>query len=615
MKKLFSVRKNVCRLIVLGGLLLLGTQGMAANYVENGVYYIDNPQNVSAPTERVTKIVFNLTGTYSAVNYEWSGEFVNNADQSGSWVKQVKVIDMSGLTDIVGHWAFKGFSSLKTIVWPQAITVIPEGAFAYSGIEQLAIPVTVTEVQTMAFQKCEQLKTVTIQPSTDHPFIIKTDAFNNSKAIKSVILPKIYQINGRTYPECEYGGFDFDVTDGQTNVTNLVNGNCGTLILPEVDDESEEVQFANYDWYVGEYKEGLVLTNHDDVLNSREAHANTQGAKEAGNAGWWQFFMSTSSNIVPVPANQVFIRTFSDPRPYELPHGEIKVDQNDYNNNKNGIRDNYPFQTSNIRREGNNIVITDDAITAYRVINYTDDGKMSDRNAPKNPVVTVKRIKGYVPSQTGVILRSNSVSEDRVFYFQKYTGENKQFPYNSDVNDPDVNLLHHSMTEVAVHPTDRGGLNVYDTKKPVTHRNFAFSTSSKYGASKTAPKFVRLQDTTTKANRAYLKLTAELFPYTDEAADGGPGTQSGAKATGFHAAPAKAPAASEYVGIVGFEDVPEGMVLISKNHPSIYGETTGVVSLAAEAETDGNYYTLQGMRVDRPQKGIYIKNGKKYMFK
>lgn len=615
MKKHSLVKTKVYWVLVFGVLSLFGTQGMAENHVKDGVYYIDNPQNVAVPSETVTKIVFDMTGTYSAANYEWSGEFTNHDGNTDSWVQSVEEIDMSGLTDIVGHWAFKGFTSLKTIKWPSAIAVIAEDAFAKSAIEELTIPATVTEVQAGAFSECKDLHTVTIQPSEDHTFIIKYDAFNNSKAIKNVILPKTYQIDGKTYPQCEYGAFCYDVTDGQTTVSNLVSGNCGALVLPEVDNESEKVQFTNYDWYVGEYKEGLVLTNHDDVLNSREAHANTDAAKAAGNAGWWQFFISTTSNIIPVPAGKDFIRTFSDPRPYQLPKGELKVDMNDYNNNKNSIKDRYPEDSPNVRIEGNNIVITDDAIMAYRVINYTDEGKMADRNAPVNPKVTVLRIESYVPSETGVILRSNSVSEDRVYYFQKYTGEEKKYPYNSDIADADVNLLHHSMTSVAIHPTDRGGLNQFDTKQPITHRNFGFTTNSKYSASTEAPKFVRLQNTNTKENRAYLKLTAQLYPYSDETADGGPGTQVGAKAFSVNAAPAKAPSTIQTVGIQGFEDIPAGLVVISKNHPSAYGEATGVVSLESEVVTDNNYYTLQGMRVDRPVKGIYIKNGKKFLAK
>ena len=214
MKKHSLVKTKVYWVLVFGVLSLFGTQGMAENHVKDGVYYIDNPQNVAVPSEIVTKIVFDMTGTYSAANNEWSGEFTNHENDADSWVKQVTEIDMSGLTNIDGNWKFKGFTSLKTIKWPSAITVIPEDAFTKSAIEELTIPATVTEVQARAFSECKDLHSVTIQPSEDHTFIIKYDAFNNSKAIKSVILPKTYQIDGKTYPQCEYGAFDYDVTDG-----------------------------------------------------------------------------------------------------------------------------------------------------------------------------------------------------------------------------------------------------------------------------------------------------------------------------------------------------------------------------------------------------------------
>lgn len=53
----------------------------------------------------------------------------------------------------------------------------------------------------------------------------------------------------------------------------------------------------------------------------------------------------------------------------------------------------------------------------------------------------------------------------------------------------------------------------------------------------------------------------------------------------------------------------------SKEFIPIGGETTGITSITGE---DGNgrkvYYNLNGMRVDNPQKGIYIVNGKKVIF-
>ena len=47
-----------------------------------------------------------------------------------------------------------------------------------------------------------------------------------------------------------------------------------------------------------------------------------------------------------------------------------------------------------------------------------------------------------------------------------------------------------------------------------------------------------------------------------------------------------------------------------------FGESTGINSLQVMTnETDGAYYNLQGMQIAQPQKGIYIKNGKKMIIK
>jgi hypothetical protein len=44
-------------------------------------------------------------------------------------------------------------------------------------------------------------------------------------------------------------------------------------------------------------------------------------------------------------------------------------------------------------------------------------------------------------------------------------------------------------------------------------------------------------------------------------------------------------------------------------------ETTGISDYTVPSTEDDNFYNLQGVRVVRPQKGIYIKNGKKMIIK
>jgi len=47
----------------------------------------------------------------------------------------------------------------------------------------------------------------------------------------------------------------------------------------------------------------------------------------------------------------------------------------------------------------------------------------------------------------------------------------------------------------------------------------------------------------------------------------------------------------------------------------LIGGTTGIHAIGSDAKKDNNFYTLQGVRVDHPTKGIYIQNGKKIIIK
>jgi hypothetical protein len=47
----------------------------------------------------------------------------------------------------------------------------------------------------------------------------------------------------------------------------------------------------------------------------------------------------------------------------------------------------------------------------------------------------------------------------------------------------------------------------------------------------------------------------------------------------------------------------------------LIGGTTGIHAIGSDAKKDNNFYTLQGVRVDKPTKGIYIQNGKKIIIK
>ncbi len=64
----------------------------------------------------------------------------------------------------------------------------------------------------------------------------------------------------------------------------------------------------------------------------------------------------------------------------------------------------------------------------------------------------------------------------------------------------------------------------------------------------------------------------------------------------------------------GYLQVSEGTGNAKPNFIS-FEETTGVKTVVINKDSDGEVYNLQGIRVAHPQKGIYVKNGKKYVIK
>lgn len=259
---------------------------------------------------------------------------------------------------------------------------------------------------------------------------------------------------------------------------------------------------------------------------------------------------------------------------------------------------------------------------AYRVVNYTEDETGKNNQNPIDPLVHVVSIPNYIPSKTGVILRSSFAGESRIQYLKKSNSDTEELYYKDtplDEGDRKANLLYPSVTSVLVHPVDKGGIGNFVEGGDITHRNFGFTTK-KFGATTTNPKFVRLKEGNTNINRAYLKLPVALFPHNNENADGLNVTTSAKSFVGFDfdsSTSNRAPSSTsesdaQPLDIVGFEDN-HAFTLV---FPTV--EETGIITAVEQMETtrnDNNFYTLQGVRVENPSKDVYIKNGKKFIIK
>ena len=78
---------------------------------------------------------------------------------------------------------------------------------------------------------------------------------------------------------------------------------------------------------------------------------------------------------------------------------------------------------------------------------------------------------------------------------------------------------------------------------------------------------------------------------------------------GFHLTEGTIPAHKAYLDLSSAESAPERLSFYEGDATTIYNAED------ADKDADGPWYTISGQRVDQPTKGVFIKNGKKYLFK
>lgn len=153
----------------------------------------------------------------------------------------------STLKTLGGSWSFmggvfEGCSSLKTINLPGAISAINRYTFAYSGLESITIPDSVTEIGNNAFSSCEKLVSVTLS--------------NNLKELSSRIFSGCVSLKNLSFPIDmeEVGSYAFSgcseletVTFGDAikSIGNSAFSDCPKLVVRTVRGTQAEVYCMN----------------------------------------------------------------------------------------------------------------------------------------------------------------------------------------------------------------------------------------------------------------------------------------------------------------------------------------------------------------------------------
>lgn len=200
----------------------------------------------------------------------------------------------------------------------------------------------------------------------------------------------------------------------------------------------------------------------------------------------------------------------------------------------------------------------------------------------------------YIPANEGVILYSaNVIDEATIAAYTPKAGETK-YKKIPDTEDKYHNYLVGTLEDKKVDASE------FDGNNERTHRNFFFNYLKNTGYYTEGDTdylgFFRIKSgSTCKANHAYLSLpTSEL-------------TWNGQKLEQVM---------KEYEESEGQANRTKGMRIVFSDGSDWEDNTTTAISVVQQAKpADNAYYTLQGVRVAAPAKGIYIHNGKKIIIR
>lgn len=220
-----------------------------------------------------------------------------------------------------------------------------------------------------------------------------------------------------------------------------------------------------------------------------------------------------------------------------------------------------------------------------------------------NPVNKSGKIKlyemNYIPANEGVILYSSNTIDEATIetVMESYTPSNDETKYKNNILDADYhNYLVGTLEKTPVNAS------VFDGNNVRTHRNFFFNYFSKSGCYTDGATdylgFFRIKSgSPCKANHAYLSLPTNVLAWN--------GQTFGQVMDEYDATGDQQASLTKGMRIVfsdgsdWVEDVPTSITTI-KDKNRVF---------------DNYYYTLQGVRVEKPLKGIYIHNGKKVVIK
>ncbi len=424
-------------------------------------------------------------------------------------------------------------------------------------------------------------------------FIPKEVKYIEYQAFQNADIKALIDVTVEGYTYAHTGAFDKQTTVGQTRADYP---DYATLHFPEGADE----YFVNMD----DQLDQATSLNKGKFQAWLDNHYSA--AATCSNPNGWKEFINAGGGTPEKPTKEVVLRTYSSDVARIVPTGFRAYLVTGVTEANVSGKKQYTLKLQQIFAiPANTGVIlygeVKDKTAGYvltKIPYWSSDPSSSDYVAPYN------RETGIINDAegTGVLVKN---------YMVPTVKATKIYPFYKDMEASDWTTIWSANP-----PTSMVSYYTGKTDKKVTDRNFIMtnfqSTTLKDAQYEDFVGFFRVKvGVTCGPEKAYLSLPYDMF-------------KSAAGAEALVVKP-ESPADMKFRYDVWNNNISTGNwgqrnsnigVLQSK----IAGEAeeddvTGISNVSVDVEEDGDYYTLQGVKVAQPQKGVYIQNGKKVIIK
>ena len=550
----------------------------------------------------ITKIV--LDGNFTS---GWSSGWLINAPESEPTA--VETIDLSAAVMTgTASWSFDNFNNLKTIVWPTEgnITNIPTQAFNNCAIEEVHIPGYIQTIQQHAFNEpsnSHYLKKVYFDKwegnDSNVQMHLDTQAFSNNYALTDV-----YILTEGTVT-ADNNAFPHWDTYGHADPNRML----ATLHFPS----DRASLYVNLSHKLSE------ATASDNKLFQEWLVAHYDLAGNAHN-GFYEFVQSGDDDITEEPWGQTFLRTYSHATlDHIVPPGVKAYIVSDISSNTSTGVVTLTLKKVNVIPKATGVIVF---------------GGANSTNAAGDPT-----LKMTVVNYDGTSFDINNNSGNKNYLTATANGGNEKtmlYPYEKDR----FGNVYRSFIMLPFSKTESGAKYKQD------HGNYGNGSGLTDGD---WVGFFRAKQGLIDPNKAYLHLDENIYKdvdggeivinVTEQLSSSSTGlngqyyrlefkdtnltafTESELQAAGYWYK-GKGGSKFEWKDKWGMREVASDFVCAKYNGEledeewmESLGQTTGIANVETSKDESGDYYTLQGVKVAQPQKGVYIKNGKKVVIK